>query len=291
LRPQSRFFTVESVDGHDRLTDLVAFHRLSELVERDDRQRTTDAADRATTRTEPVPPEWADERYPDIDYTTSPFAAARIGRADAVGHWLVYEDTAELDDSPRITARTFGPSVHHGGESWFHLQCVENETRVLFSFKDALSAANRTNPVRVEFRIDDEPAQSERWQTSTTRTYVGLWRGARSENMIRALLGRQQLYIRVTDDRTGRRSDTFDIRGVDDVAERIAAACGWSTLALTNADYRQIQDLLQRAGHYAGAIDGDWGPQSRAAMRAFQDANGLAVTGAPNQDSLNLLNE
>jgi peptidoglycan hydrolase-like protein with peptidoglycan-binding domain len=109
--------------------------------------------------------------------------------------------------------------------------------------------------------------------------------------MIRALLGRQQLYIRVTDDRNRRRSDTFDIRGVDDVAERVAAACGWSTLALTNADYRQIQGLLQRAGHYAGAIDGDWGPQSRAAMRAFQEANGLAVTGAPDQDSLNLLNE
>jgi peptidoglycan hydrolase-like protein with peptidoglycan-binding domain len=40
-----------------------------------------------------------------------------------------------------------------------------------------------------------------------------------------------------------------------------------------------VQAALARRGYYGGPVDGDIGPQSRAAIRAFQVDRGLPVTG------------
>ena len=40
-----------------------------------------------------------------------------------------------------------------------------------------------------------------------------------------------------------------------------------------------VQSALRRRGYYRGPIDGDIGPGSRAAIRAYQAERGLAVTG------------
>ena len=40
-----------------------------------------------------------------------------------------------------------------------------------------------------------------------------------------------------------------------------------------------VQVALRRRGYYRGAIDGDIGPGSRSAIRAYQSDRGLAVTG------------
>jgi hypothetical protein len=47
-----------------------------------------------------------------------------------------------------------------------------------------------------------------------------------------------------------------------------------------------VQVALQQQGYYAGSIDGDLGPQTRAALAAFQSDNGLAVTSAVDQPTL-----
>jgi hypothetical protein len=44
-------------------------------------------------------------------------------------------------------------------------------------------------------------------------------------------------------------------------------------------DTRQIQQTLKKAGFDPGVIDGDMGPQTKAAVRAFQKANGLEIDG------------
>ena len=41
----------------------------------------------------------------------------------------------------------------------------------------------------------------------------------------------------------------------------------------------EVQQELRRRGYYRGAIDGDIGPASRAAIRRYQAQRGLAVTG------------
>ncbi|HEU5246422.1 MAG TPA: peptidoglycan-binding protein [Candidatus Udaeobacter sp.] len=47
-----------------------------------------------------------------------------------------------------------------------------------------------------------------------------------------------------------------------------------------------VQIALQQQGYYAGSIDGDLGPQTRAALAAFQADNGLEVTSAVDQPTL-----
>ena len=50
-----------------------------------------------------------------------------------------------------------------------------------------------------------------------------------------------------------------------------------------------VQVALRDEGYYAGAIDGDMGPQTRAALAAFQADNGLAVTSTVDQPTLQTL--
>jgi hypothetical protein len=50
-----------------------------------------------------------------------------------------------------------------------------------------------------------------------------------------------------------------------------------------------VQGALRDQGYYAGAVDGAMGPQTRAALAAFQADNGLAVTSAVDQPTLQTL--
>ncbi len=46
---------------------------------------------------------------------------------------------------------------------------------------------------------------------------------------------------------------------------------------------RAVQTALAQEGYYLGAIDGEYGPMSRAAIMAYEKAEGLGVTGEPSQ--------
>lgn len=48
----------------------------------------------------------------------------------------------------------------------------------------------------------------------------------------------------------------------------------------------RIQQALKDKGHYQGGIDGDYGPGTKTAMTAFQQAEGLEATGLPDQITL-----
>ena len=48
---------------------------------------------------------------------------------------------------------------------------------------------------------------------------------------------------------------------------------------LVKALREEIQQALQSAGYYKGALDGKVGPNTRAAIKAFQADNGLSADG------------
>ena len=106
---------------------------------------------------------------------------------------------------------------------------------------------------------------------------------------MRNLYDAEAFFIRLTDG-NGRRYDAeFDLAGIQEAIEAVAGACGWSTLDLSSDDYRAIQTMLNAGGFDAGTPDGVWGNGSRNAMRAFQEQNGLAPTGAPDRATLEAL--
>jgi His-Xaa-Ser repeat protein HxsA len=51
----------------------------------------------------------------------------------------------------------------------------------------------------------------------------------------------------------------------------------------------EVQQALKRRGYYKGGIDGDIGPASRSAIRAYQADRGLSVTGRIDRSLLNAL--
>ena len=56
------------------------------------------------------------------------------------------------------------------------------------------------------------------------------------------------------------------------------------------AGVRAVQDRLRQMGAYSGPVDGAWGDASADALRQFQQAHGLQVTGQLNQATAANLN-
>ena len=57
------------------------------------------------------------------------------------------------------------------------------------------------------------------------------------------------------------------------------------------ADVRAVQDRLRALKYFPGATDGALGPRTRSALRDFQDAHGLPVTGQPDARTLAALGD
>jgi hypothetical protein len=53
---------------------------------------------------------------------------------------------------------------------------------------------------------------------------------------------------------------------------------------------RQVQNDLQQQGLYKGNIDGIWGPETRSAVQAYQQAHGLSGNGELNSATMASLN-
>ncbi len=80
--------------------------------------------------------------------------------------------------------------------------------------------------------------------------------------------------------------------GVGYLSDRIAGAgpmrgsFGPDETGLTQAERRELQQLLNRAGFDAGTADGVVGTRTEAAIEAFQRARGLPITGQPSPSLL-----
>jgi hypothetical protein len=84
--------------------------------------------------------------------------------------------------------------------------------------------------------------------------------------------------------------DRLKPRRMTQAEQRTAVGSGDQQVRVYPTILRRAQEALRRAGHYDGAIDGKYGPNTRGALRSYQQANGLEVTGLPDQRTLyNLL--
>ncbi|WP_339934480.1 peptidoglycan-binding domain-containing protein [Vreelandella glaciei] len=124
--------------------------------------------------------------------------------------------------------------------------------------------------------------------TVTSNKGAGIF-GDEAESMLRDLYDAEKFFIRITDSNGQRHDAEFDLTGVQNTIDSVASACGWTTLDLTQDDYRAIQMMLNAGGFEAGKPDGIWGAGSRSAMRDFQEKQGLTASGAPNRETLQAL--
>lgn len=233
---------------------------------------------------------WADPNYPGIDYDRSDFEQAHRSGEQISGWWTIKSDRAAIDDSVQITAVNYSASNPSSfmGLTALIARCIEGETALIFVQDDFLISDFRRNTFDISLRVDDLPAQQTRWNGLTSNKGAGLF-GSEAENFIRSIIAADRLFIRLTE-RNGQNHDAnFELAGAELAFEQVASACGWTTLSLSVDDYRAIQTLLNAGGFDAGTPDGQWGPGSQRAMRAFQSSVGLPDTGAPDRATLQQL--
>ncbi|MEN8933965.1 MAG: peptidoglycan-binding domain-containing protein [Planktotalea arctica] len=233
---------------------------------------------------------WADPDHPNIDYSLAPFEQAHNEGDKIAGWWVINEERAAIDDSPSVVAVNYSAynAGSYSGITALIAQCREGDTSVVFVQDDFLISAIRRSSFDITYRIDDAPAQQTRWSELTSNKGAGLF-GSKSENFLRELYDANDFFIRLRDGDGQRHDAEFELSGIQNAIEAVAGACGWSTLDLSRDDYRAIQTMLNAGGFDAGTPDGVWGNGSRNAMRAFQEQNGLAPTGAPDRATLEAL--
>jgi peptidoglycan hydrolase-like protein with peptidoglycan-binding domain len=58
---------------------------------------------------------------------------------------------------------------------------------------------------------------------------------------------------------------------------------------ITKDDLKLVQERLKTEGVYAGPVDGEMNAQTEAALRAYQEKQGIAVSGAADEATLKKL--
>lgn len=244
----------------------------------------TDAGDASKA---PDERDWADPDHPEIDYSRTIFSQLSEEGFRLSGWWGIRETTAEIDDSPRILALNVSQYEDRMQMRTPQLMvgCSEGTPSIIYHTDDYLLTDYQSNSIPVTYRIDDTEAVSDRWSQVTSSEGGGLF-GQRAEEMVRRLYEAEKLFVRITA-RDGERHDaSFKLAGGREAYDAVAAACSFSTLELSADDYKSIQAMLNSAGFEAGTPDGQWGPNSADAMKAFQASVGLPETGAPDRATL-----
>ena len=233
---------------------------------------------------------WADTRFPTIDYTLAPFEQAGLNGHGISGWWTIEASRAAVDDSPQIIALNhsqFTPNAF-SGQTALVARCIEGETALVFVQDDFLMNNFRRNSFEMTLRVDDLPSQQSRWSSLTNNRGAGLF-GREAESFIRTIYDAERLFIRLFESNGQQHDALFELAGAQDTFEAVAGACGWTTLTLSTDDYRAIQTLLNAGGFDTGTPDGQWGPASQRAMRAYQASINLPETGAPDRATLEAL--
>ena len=73
----------------------------------------------------------------------------------------------------------------------------------------------------------------------------------------------------------------------------VATALAYNTIPYgeESQDVREMQSKLKSKGYYKGKVDGKFGPETRRAVRKFQEAIGITVDGKPGDRTLTALYE
>jgi len=58
---------------------------------------------------------------------------------------------------------------------------------------------------------------------------------------------------------------------------------------LSSSEISKIQHALRDAGYHVGGVDGEWGPNTRQALKDFQEDQGMAATGRLNRRVISAL--
>jgi hypothetical protein len=179
--------------------------------------------------------------------TTPRFEATAVSSGDAPKHWIVAGQVAYRDDAGALLQRTYEAAVeqvcaHNGRRECWHLGAIS---------LDGL-AVDPSTPPAAEVAPEAAPAEAEPEETAPLAK-------AKAESQPAA-----------------ERAEPFLAPAVE-----TESPPPMDTPTDPADLLRAIQEALNTAGHDAGPPDGQMGPRTRAGIKSYQRANGLAADGVP----------
>jgi hypothetical protein len=146
----------------------------------------------------------------------------------ATGSWILSETMSPVDYSPMITATTSSQSVAKDAPATLVIRCRAQRTDLLVGTEGSWRAS-RANELRVDFKVNDQPAVGMRWIASPDgRTAIFKDDAVR---FLRSLPDGGQIMVSVSDWRGAAHEATFQLTGLDAIRQKIAAACKWAPAA------------------------------------------------------------
>jgi Type VI secretion system VasI, EvfG, VC_A0118 len=141
-------------------------------------------------------------------------------------NWLISETTSPVDYVPQITAVLASQAASQDAPSSLSIRCRAGRTELLLNTNGSWPSI-RTDELRVAYRIDDAPAIEQRWIASPTGGSA-YFRGDVVPFLL-SLPTNARLSLRVTHGRGTSQEAVFHLQGLQEVRQRLARACRWSS--------------------------------------------------------------
>lgn len=243
----------------------------------------------------------AGRRPPDLlasEIGSSSLVRKELARGAAVsGWWTVLSDPDDSAMAALNYSSYADPDDPDGMGKLLEVQCSGSEFSISFlvpgeRFRGDVAQAGEEPGFDAVHQFDQSEGKYGRWVESPGGQGASLF-GSEARALFFELANAEELSIDVWEADNSLHSGSFDLAGFLDVAESAVEAClgqeEEEPMLFARQDYRLIQTLLNIAGFDAGGADGIWGPRSQSAMRQYQHSAGLAQTGHPNEETLELL--
>ena len=108
------------------------------------------------------------------------------------------------------------------------VRCPENTTSMYIATTGChLVSSEYNNYGDVTYRIDDEPAKTRGFDSSTSSRALGLWSGGSAIPFVKFLFGHKELLTRFTPFNENAVSARFKIDGLEEAAAPLREACEW----------------------------------------------------------------
>ena len=140
--------------------------------------------------------------------------------------WIVSETTSPVDYVPQVTAVLAPETAAEDGPSAFSIRCRAGRAQLLLSTHGSWPAI-RADELRITYRLDDTPAVQQRWAASPSGS-AAYFTGDVGR-FLASLPATARLSLRVTHGRGTSREAVFHLQGLEDVKQKLAAACHWGT--------------------------------------------------------------
>lgn len=146
--------------------------------------------------------------------------------------WRVRSETSRIDDSTNVymtlqSSDTIPGRFSRGSaHATIYVRCLENTTS-LYIVMGGHHLADIQGYGRVTYRIDDAPAQSKNFSSSTDSQALGLWNGGSSIPFIRQLFGASNLLIQITPFSESPITVDFTVKGIEEAIAPLREACNW----------------------------------------------------------------